>query len=203
VGSNTVSVIDSRSRFERTKINVATGPRSLAVDRTGRRAFVFNTLSNSIGVIDIQNGTLIGSIQTEPGPVRGEFNRTGDKLFVVHELSSYVTVVSPLTLTVTGRFRIRSPMDAIRVDPSSGLVYLGAKRDFVVGVYDPFSFAPVDVVDTATGIVQMGTDGDLNNLYMVGFDGNQVLVADRIRKRIIGAIDVGDGPYWVVLFGEN
>ena len=202
-GSNTVSLIDPQSRFEQARIDVGIGPRSVVVEQTGRRAFVFNTLSNTISVIDIPRRILIRTIQTDPAPIRGGFNRRGDRLYVIHEISSYVTVVDPNTLTPTGRFPLRSAMNAIKVDPNTDLVYLAGKRDFVVGVYDPLAFAPVDVVDTAASVVQMATDGDENTLYMVSPDRRSILAADRIRKNVVGEIDVGEGPYWVTVVGEN
>jgi YVTN family beta-propeller protein len=201
--SNTVSVVDPASRFEVSRIRVGNGPRSIVIDPTGRRAFVFNTLSNSVSVIDIVARAAVRSIATDPGPVRGAFNRRGDRLYVVHEIVSFVTVINPSTLAVTGRFPIRSAMDAIKVDRGTDFVYLGARREFVVAVHDPLSFAPVDFIDTGTGIAHIATDAEDNTVYLVGSSSRRVLVTDRIRKRIIGEMDVGDGPSWISVMGEN
>lgn len=202
-GSNTVSLIDPQSRFEQARITVAIGPRSVVADRAGRRAFVLNTASNTVSVIDVPSRALLRTIQVDSGPVRGQFNRRGDRLFVVHEVSPFVAVINPTTLAVASRFRIRSPMESIRVDPNTDQVYLGGPREFMVGLYDPLSFAPVGFVNTGTGIVAMTTDADENNLYMVSAEKNALLVSSRLSKRIVGEIDVGEGPYWVVVMGEN
>lgn len=202
-GSNTVSVIDAPGRVEVTKLRVGAGPRSVLIERNGRRAFVFNTVSNTVSVIDVQSRSVFGSIPTDPGPVRGGFNRRGDRLYVIHEAASYVTAINLATLSVTGRFPVRSPMDAIKVDPGTDFVYLAERRGFGVGVYDPFSFAPVDVLQTAAGVVHIATDGEDNTLYLVELDANRVLVSERIRKRPVGALDVGDGPAWISVMGEN
>ncbi len=202
-GSNTVSIIEPGSRFEVMKIAVGNGPRSIAIDRTGRLAFVFNALSNSVSVIDIPSRGTIRSIPTDPAPVRGQFNRRGDRLYVIHEMASYVTVINPNTLTVTGRFPLRSAMDAIKVDPGSDLVYLAGRGDFTVGLYDPLSFGAVDFLDSGASIAAMATDGDENALYLVSPGTNRVLVSDRIRKRLVGELDVGDGPSWISVMGEN
>jgi YVTN family beta-propeller protein len=202
-GSNAVSVIDPASRFEVARIPVGNGPRSILMDPTGRRAFVFNSLSNTVSVIDVASRAVIRSITTDPGPVRGAFNRRGDRLYVIHEIASYVTVINPTTLAVIGRSPIRSAMDAIEVDRSTDLVYLGARRELVVAVHDPLSFAPVDFIDTGSGIAQMATDSEDNTLYLVSPATNRVLVSERIRKRIIGEIDVGDNPSSISVMGEN
>jgi len=202
-GSNTVSLIDPGSRVELLKIPVGNGPRFIAIDRTGRRAFVFNALSNSVSVIDILGRGVIRSIPTDPDPVQGDFNRRGDRLYVVHETVPYVTVINPDTLAATGRFPVRSGMDSIKADPNTDLVYLGGKRDLAVGVYEPFSLVAVDFLDTGAGIAHMAIDGEENTLYLVSPDTNRVLVSHRIRRRMVGALDVGDGPSWISVMGEN
>jgi len=202
-GSNTVSLIDPQSRFEQGRISVGIGPRAVVADQTGRRAYVLNTASNTISVVDVPSRALLRTIQVETGPVRGQFNRRGDRLYIIHEVSPYVTVINPNTLAVVGRFRVRSPMEAVRVDPNTDQVYLGGMREIVVGLYDPLSFAAVGFVNTGTGIVAMTTDADENNLYMVSAEKNSLLISSRLSKRIVGEIDVGEGPYWVVVMGEN
>ena len=202
-GSSTVSLIDPRSRVELLKIRVGHGPRSIATDRTGRRAFVFDALASTVSVVDVPAGAVIRSIPTDPGPVRGQLNRRGDRLYVVHEMTPYITVIDPLALAVTARFPVRSGMEAIKVDPNTDLVYLGGRREFGVGVHEPFAFGLVDVVQTGTGVAHMATDGEENALYLVSPDTNRVLVFHRIRKTPVGELDVGVGPAWVAVMGEN
>ena len=202
-GSNTLSLVDPGSRAELAKVPVGNGPRFVAIDRAARRAFVFNTLSNSVSVIDIVGRGVIRTISTDPDPVRGDFNRRGDRLYVIHETSPYVTVINPDTGAVIKRFPVRSGMDAIKVDPNTDLVYLGGKRELAVGIYEPFALVAVDFLDTGTGIAFMATDGEENTLYLVSPAANRVLVSPRIRRRIAGALDVGDGPAWVSVMGEN
>jgi len=202
-GSNTVSFIDPGSRAELTKIPVGNGPRFIAIDRAGRRAFVFNSLSNTVSVLDILSRAVIRSVPTDPDPVRGDFNRRGDRLYVVHETSPYVTAINPDTGVLTGRFPVRSGMDAIKVDLNTDLVYLGGRRDLAVGVYEPFSFVAVGFLDTGAGIAHMATDGEENTLYLASPDANRVLVSHRIGRRLVGELDVGDGPSWISVMGEN
>ena len=202
-GSNTVSVIDTGSRVELTRIRVENGPNSILVEPTGRQAFVFNAKSNTISVLDIPGRAVIRSIATDSGPVRGQFNRRGDRLYVIHEISSYVLVINPVTLTTLGRFLVRSGMDAIQVDPGTDLIYLGKKRDFMVGLHDPLSFAVVGFVDTGAGIAHMAVDGDTNSLFLVSPETRSVLATNLISKGKVGEFDVGDGPYWVTMMGER
>ena len=202
-GSNTVSVIDTAARAEVLKIPVGNGPRFVTLDRAGRRAFVFNTLSNSVTVIDVLGRVVIRSLPTDPDPVRGDFNRQGDRLYIIYETTPFVTVVNPDTGKVAGRFPIRSGMDAIKVDPSTDLVYLGGRRELEVGVYEPFSVVAIDFLDTGAGVAYIATDVEENALYLVCPDAKRVLVSSRVRRRISGTVDVGDGPAWISVMGEN
>jgi YVTN family beta-propeller protein len=160
-------------------------------------------LSNTISVLDIPTRNVITTIGVDSGPVRGRFNRRGDRLYVIQETSPYVVVINPNLLTVTGRFPVRSGMRSVKVDPNTDLVYLGKVRDFMVGLYDPFVFAPVGFVDTGAAIAQMTADGDENHLFMVSSERNTVLVANLTSRRIVGEIDVGEDPYWVAVMGER
>jgi YVTN family beta-propeller protein len=202
-GSNTVSVIDPGARAEVLKIPVGNGPRFVTLDRAGRRAFVFNTLSNSISVIDVLGRVVFRTLPTDPDPVQGDFNRRGDRLYVIYQTTPFVTVFNPDSGAVTGRFPIRSGMDAIKVDLGADLVYLGGRRELVVGVYEPLTVVAIDFLDTGTGTVYIATDAEENALYLVSPGTNRVLVSSRLRRRVTGAIDVGDGPAWISVMGEN
>jgi hypothetical protein len=124
-------------------------------------------------------------------------------LYVIHELSSFVVVIDPQLLAAIARFPVRSGMESVKVDPNTDLIYLGRRRDFAVGVYEPMAFAPVGSVGTGASIAYMAVDGDTNTLFMVSPDRKSVLTASLTGRRIVGEIDVGEGPYWVTMMGER
>jgi YVTN family beta-propeller protein len=204
VGSNTVSFVDSISLFELGRVNVGNGPHSILIEpTTGRRAYVFNTVSGTLTILDIPNKAVVTTISTDPGPLRGQFNPRGDNLYVIHELSSYLAVIDPISFRILKRFSVGLGMISIKVDSRTGLVYIGRKNDIFVGVYDPFSFVAVDLIRTGGAINYMAIDGDENNLYMVSSEMNRVIVSNLVRKRIAYEIDVGEDPYWVTMMGER
>jgi YVTN family beta-propeller protein len=203
-GSNTVSFIDALSFFELGRVNVGNGPHSILIDpNTGRRAYVFNTLSGTISVLDIPNRGIVTTLSTDPGPLRGHFNRRGDRLYVIHELTNYLTVIDPSSLSTLRRFQVRIGMNSIKVDNRTDLVFLGRKNDVIVEVYDPLSFVPVDIIRTGGTIAYMTIDGEENNLYLVNEDKKSLLVNNLVGKKMVYEIDVGEGPYWVVVMGER
>ena len=203
-GSNTVSFMDAASRFEVTKLRVGNSPSSIIVDPAGKRAFVFGALLSGVTVIDIASRSLVRVIATaDPGPIRGAFNRRGDRLFVIHEMTPSATVINPVTLTALSRFPVRFVMDSIKVDPGTDYVYLGGRRTFAVSLYDSLSFAVIDTVADSAGTINMTADVENNTLYLVDQEGNRVHVVERIRKRRVGELDVGDGPTWISVMGES
>lgn len=202
-GTNTLSFVDPFSFVELKRVDVGREPNSVAIHPNGLRAFVFNTLSNSISVIDIPNRVVIATITTDPAPLRGQFNRRADRLYVIQEWSSYLTALDPFALSILRRFPVRIGMVSIKVDPQTDLVYTGRRRDTTVEVYDPFSFAVVDSMNTGAGITYMTIDGDENNLYMVNPDLRTVMVSRLVRKRVFSEMDVGEIPYWVAMMGER
>ena len=202
-GSNTVSFIDTSSLIEVNRIKVGNGPNSVLIDSTGRRVYVFNTTASTVSVIDIPNKMILATIATDPSPLRGQFNRKGDKIYVIHEWSSYVSVIDPLSLSVVRRFQVRMGMESIKVETNTDLVYLGRKNDTVVEAYDPFSFVPVDFINTGGGISYMTIDGQENNLHMINPGMKTLMSSSLISKKMVFIIDVGESPYWVTVMGER
>jgi len=202
-GSNTVSIIDPVSLLELGRIDVGKGPNSILIDNTGRRAFVFNTLSSALSIIHIPNRAIAATISTDPAPLRGQFNRRGDRLYVIHEWSSYLTVIDPLSLLALRRHSVRMGMNAIKVDQKTDFVYLGRKNDVIIEVHDPFSFVPVDSIQTRGAIAYMTIDEEENNLYMVHPEERSLTATNLVSRKKVFEVDVGEGPYWVTVMGER
>ena len=203
-GSNTVSFIDANSFFELGRVNVGNGPHSILIDpNTGRRAYVFNTLSSTLSILDIPNRKIVTALSTDPSPLRGQFNRRGDRLYVIHELSNYLTVIDPSSLSTLRRFQVGIGATSIKVDNRTDLVFIGRKNDITTGVYDPLSFVPVDIIRTGGTIGYMTIDGEENNLYLVNEGKKSLMVNNLVRKKMVYEIDVGESPYWVVVMGER
>jgi hypothetical protein len=101
------------------------------------------------------------------------------------------------------RFQVRMGMESIKVDTNTDLVYLGRKNDTVVEAYDPFSFVPVDFINTGGGICYMTIDGQENNLHMINPGTKTLMSSNLISKKMVFIIDVGESPYWVTVMGER
>ncbi len=201
-GSDSISVFDADPLTRLERIPVGSGPVSLVIDPAGRRVFVFNAISSSISVVDIARRSLVATIPTDSAPLRGQFNASGDKLLVIHERSPYVTVVDPQQLTVTTRARLKSGIAAIKVDVRRNLVYIGGD-DTMVEFYDPNALLPIDAMRTPGTVAYLAIDAEDNSLYMVSPDTRSLVIGSLADRKVASEIDVGEGPYWVVVMGEK
>lgn len=204
-GSNTVSVVDSLSFSELSRINVGDTPSSVLMDPAGVRAYVFNIFSTSISAIDIAARSVAAVIPSEPGISRGQFNRRGDILYTIHEFSSYLRVINPLSLAVLQRQQVGTGMTALKVDAATDLVYAGKRHDSEIAVYEPSSFVlPIASVNLEWGGADyMTIDGEENNLYVVNGAARTVQIMNLVSRELIAEFDVGDDPYWLSLIGER
>jgi YVTN family beta-propeller protein len=108
-------------------------------DRTGRKAYVFNSFSNTFSVIDVPNKAVAANVTSvEVGPLRGQFNRKGDRLYVIFERSPYMLVFDPANFSVIKKIIVGAGVSALKVDTNTDFLYLGRRHDGIIEVYDPF-----------------------------------------------------------------
>ncbi len=202
-GSDSVSFVDPVSLKEDDKVRVGNGPSSIILDPAGKRAFVFNTVSSTISVIDLQKRAVLVNVSTEPGPLRGQFNRKGDRLYVYYENSPYLVIFDPVSFSVLRRLLVGSGVSSLKVDTTTDFFYLGRKNDSSVEVYDPFSLLPGDIINVGGGAGYLTIDGELNNLLAVLPAERRLSIVNKISRKIVSEIDIGEGPTRVVVMGER
>ena len=195
--------MDTDALLEVARVSIGTVPRSILLDPTGSRAYIFNYLSSNIKVIDIARRTVVATITTDAGPLRGRFNHQGDKLLVVHELSPYFLVLDPATGAVLNKVYIGFGSSSLGVDTLTNLIYLGRKSDPIVEIYSPFSLIPADFLKGAGGPWYMLFDGEMNSILLVLPDQKALQSINLISKRPNFAVDLGDQPFWATIMGER
>jgi YVTN family beta-propeller protein len=201
--SGTVSIIDTVTMVEVSRIPVGRSPRALVIDKKGTKAFVFNSMSDSISVIDISYQQVIGTITTGPEPLRGQFNRAGDRLYVIHAAYPYLFVIDPASFSVVRREFIGMGTVSLKVDTRTDQLYIGKKNDTQVTVYDPLSFVPVGSIPTGGTVAFMTIDGETNFLYLLIPDRKVLMVINLASKRPVSEIDVSEHPVWMTIMGER
>ena len=201
--SNIVSVVDTTSLVEVSRIPVGRNPINLLIDNTGTKAFVFNSMSDNISVINIPYRQVMGTIATGPEPLWGQFNRAGDKLYVIHASYPYLFVIDPLSFSVVQRQFIGPGMISIKVDTRTDQIYIGKKNDILVTVYDPLTFVPVGSIRTDGTVTYMTIDGQTNFLYLLIPDRKVLMVVNLASKREVSQIDISERPAWTAIMGER
>jgi YVTN family beta-propeller protein len=202
-GSDSISFFDTGALTRADRVNVGSGPGSVAIDPTGRRVFVFATLSNSVSVVDIATRAVVATLATEASPLRGQFNARGDRLYVIQERSPYMMAFDPQQLTLVTRARLNTPVSAIAVDRIRGLLSVGSRTQTTIDFYDPNALMPLYTMRVRGGASYLAIVPDDNTLYIVSPDTRSLLVGRLADRKVVSEIDVGDRPYWVAIMGEK
>jgi len=202
-GSNTVSFIDTVSRYEQARISLPAGPRSILLDATGRRAYVFNTLGSNISVIDVPNRGVAATIATESAPLRGQFNRRGDRLYVIHQWSPNLLVIDTSTLAVVRKQNVGLGFQALKVDPANDWIYMARRGGNDVEVLDPFTLMARRFLGAGGEVAFMAIDGQENSLLLLMPGKETLRIVDLIRNEPRAEIDVGEEPCWATVMGER
>jgi YVTN family beta-propeller protein len=201
--SNTLSFIDGRSAVEIGRIPVGDEPVYVLMDRSGRRAYVFNARSNSLTVVDPVRRVAIGTVATETGPIRGAFNRASDRLYVIHRDSPYLMVIDANRLARLDRIMVGMGAGVVHVDPDTDFLYVGKKYSAVVDVYDPFSYLPVNFLPVSGTPAQMAIDREENRLLLAIPEADAVVAVDLVTNRPLGTLDVGRDPRSLEIMGAR
>jgi hypothetical protein len=91
---------------------------------------------------------------------------------------------------------------SIKLDPETGLVYIG-KRMGGVAVVDPSLGMPIDTFRVDGSAAFVAIDGDENNLFVASSDKKTIQRMGLISQKLSGAIEVEERCYAVVLMGER
>jgi DNA-binding beta-propeller fold protein YncE len=201
-GSNTASIIDASSLREKGRVRLPSEPSWVVMDTVEPRAYVLQPLSNAISVIDLDRLAVVATRTIEETPVRGAISRDGSNLYVITGNSPNLLVLDPGDLAVTGRIFIGTGAASIKVDPKTGLVYVG-KKIGSIAVVDPSLLMPIDRFKVAGNVAFLGIDNDQNSLFAVLPDSNTIQKMDLISQDVSGVIDVEEGCHAVVLMRER
>jgi YVTN family beta-propeller protein len=201
-GSNTASIIDADSLREIERVRLPSEPRSVVMSPVEPRAFLLQPLSNTISVVDLFRREIFTTQTLEETPLRGAVSADGTSLYVITKNSPNLLIIDPTSLSITGRIFVGMGAASIKLDPESGLVYIG-KRMGGVAVVDPLLGMPIDTFRLSGSAVALAIDGDENNLFVASSDKMAIKKMGLISQKVSGAIEVEEGCYAVVLMGER
>jgi sugar lactone lactonase YvrE len=159
-------------------------------------------LSNSISVVDLYRRELFNTQTLEETPLRGAVSEDGTSLYVITKNSPNLLVIDPTSLSITGRIFVGMGAASIKLDPKTGLVYVG-KRMGGVAVVDPLLGLPIDTIRVDGNAAFVAIDGDENNLFVASSDKETIQRMGLVSQKLSGVIEVEERCYAVVLMGER
>jgi len=199
-GSNTASIIDAGSLREIERVRLPSEPSWVVMSPVEPLAYVLQPLSNTISVIDLNQRQVAFSQTLDEMPRRGAISEDGNILYVITESSPDLLVIEPRNLRVTRRIFVGMGAASIRVDPKTGLTYIGKKMGGI-SVIDPSLLMSIDTFRVDGNAVSVDIDGDENNLFVVSSNTRTIQKMGLISQKLAGTIEVEEGCYAVVLMG--
>jgi len=202
-GSNTVSIIDTKARFEDARLIVGEEPVSAVIDPAGLRAYIMNSLSGSVSVVDVSSKSVFSTIALEGIPLQGAFNKNGDALYVINRDIPDLTVIDPSALSVTGKIFIGTGAASVKVDTRTGLIYVGNRSGAQISVVSPSASMFIDTIRTGGTVDFMTIDDEENTLFALLPERKLLQKINLTNKKIIAELDLGEGAFSVAVMGER
>lgn len=201
-GSNTASIIDTVSLFERSRINFSSDPVSVFMDISGTRAYVLHPMFNSLSVIGISSYQQKISVVLDEAPAQGDVSSDGKELYITTAFSPNLLVINAANLAITGRIYIGVGMLSVEVDAKTGLVYIGNKSG-EISIVDPSQGIVIDSFELNGPVAHMTIDNEDNTLFALLPDNSEVQKIDLVSKKLLGVLNVGKGVSSVAVMGEK
>jgi len=194
--SNSIAVIDGKTRTATATIKTGAGPEALAVNPLTNRIYVANSGENSVTVIDGATDTVVGTVRTGSNCNSVAVNDTTNKIYVSNNFGHSVTVIDGATNQAT-TFRVGQGPRAIAVNPVTNKIYTANYGSKDSSEIDGATNA-VTSVPTGKHPWAIAVDSRANKTYVVNEDGGSVSILDGATGAT-KTVSVGDVPFAVAV----
>ncbi|MBI5558359.1 MAG: YncE family protein [Deltaproteobacteria bacterium] len=202
-GSNSASIIDTDSLFEKGKIRLSATPTGVFMGPDEGRAYVLQGTSGAISVLDLAGLKVTASKEVEEFPVKGTTNVNGAILYLISDFSANLLVVDAATLAVTSKIFIGQGAVSIKADKKTGLLYIGM-QDGAIAVVDPRSALMLIDSFTLEGTVRHLTiDNEENAFFAVLPHSNRLQKIDLVSKQPLASLELEKDSHAVAVMGER
>src|SRR5258708_3220894 len=199
-GSNTVSVLDTRTNRVTATITVGTSPVSVAVSRDGTAVYVANAGSGSLSVIDARAHRTVRALRAGRTPVGVTVTPEGRSAYVADEVTASVSVVATRTGTITATVPVgEGPFD-VALAPDGRAAY--------VAVLGPANVSPIRTpthrLSRSVNIGPPQTDPfniavTSRTAYVTDQGAGTLTVIDPKALKVAAPVTVGNSPYGVAV----
>ena len=223
-GSHDVSVIDSAANAVITTIPVTPAPdrmsesgiktlpqdlplsppspMGIAINPSGTKVYVANTLSGHVTVIDATTHTVIGSVMSGSMPYGVAVHPAGHRVYVTNSGEGTVSVIDAESHSVLTQIPVKNQPYGVAVTPDGSKVYVANYGDSpmsTVSVIDTASntvITDVEVTSLSTGSAPYGlaVNPAGTKVYVTNYAGGYVAIIDTATDTWTDAITVGNQP---------
>lgn len=195
-GSNTVSVIDTRTNTVSATIPVGAEPYGVAVNPVTTRAYVANGAGNTVSVIDTASNLVIAAIDVGAAPRTLALNPAGTRLYVVNSGVSAIKVVDTTSNAVIATVGVGSAPTGIVVNPAGTRIYVVNQGSQTVSVIDAASNNVIATIPAGALPLDVALNASGTRAYVTNPFNDAVLIIDTATNAVIASIKLktGAGP---------
>ncbi len=172
----------------------------LAVDLERQRLFVAELGNNSVGVVDLKSGSLTRNLTGLKKPQGVAYVKSTDTLYVANGGDGAVELFQGPDLVPAGRIELGEDADNIRVDKSSGNIYVGFGHG-AIAVIDPSRRAKIADLALPAHPESFQVANASGQIFVNLPDVRQIVVIDAAQKRtkVAWAVNDRDGNFAMAL----
>lgn len=194
--SNSVSVIDGKTRSVVQTVQTGASPEAIAVNAVTNRVYVANSGESSVTVIDGASGTVVATARTGSNCNGVAVNAATNKIYVTNNFGHSVTVIDGATNTST-TVRVGQGPRGIAVNPVTNKIYTAnyGSRDAteIDGATNAATSLPTGRHPWAIAV-----DSRANKTYVVNEDNASVSILDGATRATTN-VAVGEIPFAVAV----
>jgi YVTN family beta-propeller protein len=183
-----VSVIHTETGAVIATVPVGLGPRDIALNPTGTRAYVVNNSSFNVSVIDTATNTVIASVATGLGSKKVAINPSGTRAYIT--TNSGIKVIDTAANTVVASVPIVGGATDVTVNPTGTRAYATGGLFGTHSVIDTTTNSIVGTVPIVGGGVAINPAGTY--AYVIG--PNAIEVIDLATNGVITAVPLAGVP---------
>ena len=221
--SNTVSVINGRTRTEDDTITVGTRPWGVAVDHGDDTVYVANEGSSNVSVINGRTGN-VNTIAVGSFPQGVAVDQGDDTVYVINYTSRDVSVINGRSLDDSVTIPVGSNPQGVAVDQGDDTVYVTNSGSNTVSVINGRTRSVDDTITVGNAPLGVAVDGSGTNaglVYVTNTNDDNVSVIARVSASLGSAFaeagstvtltlavpqvdyDVADSTVTSVVFGDD
>jgi hypothetical protein len=172
----------------------------LAIDLERQRLFVAELGNNSVGVVDLKSGTLTRTLAGLKKPQGVGYVKSTDTLYAANAGDGAIELFQGPDLVPAGRIELGEDADNIRVDKSSGNLYVGYGHG-AIAVIDPSRRAKIGEVALPAHPEGFQVGNASGEIFVNLPDVRQIAVVDAAQKRtkVAWALNDRDGNFPMAL----